>query len=45
MLNKDWYSTLMDTLPGKFVLALTGVVILVTALLTMKYTKPVEYKR
>ena len=45
MLNKDWYSTLMDTLPGKFVLALTGVVILVTALLMMKYTKPVEYKR
>jgi Flp pilus assembly protein TadB len=45
MLNKSWYSTLMDTLPGKFVLALSGVVILVTALLMMKYTKPIEYRR
>jgi len=45
MLNKSWYSTLMDTLPGKFVLALTGVVILVTALLMMKYTRPIEYRR
>jgi len=45
MLNKSWYSTLMDTLPGKFVLALSSVVILVTALLMMKYTKPIEYRR
>ena len=45
MLNKSWYSTLMDTLPGKFVLALCGVVILVTALIMMKYTKQIEYKR
>lgn len=45
MLNKDWYSTLMDSLPGKFVLALSSVLILVTALMMMKYTKPIEYKR
>ena len=45
MLNKDWYSTLMNTIPGKFVLALSGLVILVTALLMMKYTKPIEYRR
>jgi Flp pilus assembly protein TadB len=45
MLNKSWYSTLMDTLPGKFVLALTGVAILITSLLMMKYTKPIEYRR
>ena len=45
MLNKSWYSTLMDTIAGKFVLALTGVVILITALLMMKYTKPIEYIR
>jgi hypothetical protein len=45
MLNKSWYSTLMDTLPGKIVLALSGITILVTALLMMKYTKPIEYRR
>ena len=45
MLNKSWYSTLMNTILGKLVLALSGVVILVTALLMMKYTKPIEYKR
>ena len=45
MLNKSWYNTLMNTMPGKFVLALSGLVILVTALLMMKYTKPIEYRR
>jgi Flp pilus assembly protein TadB len=45
MLNKNWYNTLMNTLVGKIVLALTGVVILITAAFMMKYTKPIEYKR
>ncbi len=45
MLNHSWYNTLMTTLPGKFVLALSGVTVLVTALLMMKYTKPIEYRR
>ena len=45
MLNKSWFGTLMDTLPGKFVLALTGVIILVTALFMMKFTKPITYRR
>lgn len=45
MLNKSWYSTLMDTIPGKIVLALSGMVILVTAMMMMKYTKPIEYRR
>lgn len=44
ILNKSWYSTLMDTIPGKLVLALSGVIILVTAMMMMKYTKPIEYK-
>lgn len=44
-LNKSWYSTLMDTIPGKIVLALSGVTILATTLLMMKYTKPIEYRR
>jgi len=45
MLNKDWFSSLMNTLPGKLVLAITGMIILVTTVLMMKYTKPIEYKR
>lgn len=45
MLNKDWFGTLMHTLPGKIVIAVCGVVILVTALLMTKYTKPIEFKR
>ena len=45
VLNKDWYHTLMFSLPGKLVLAVCAVVILVTALFMMKYTRPIEYKR
>ena len=45
MLNKDWYETLMCSVPGKAVLGLCGIVILITALLMMKYTRPIEYKR
>lgn len=45
LLNKDWYNTLMFSTPGKFILAVCGVTILMTALLMAKYTKPIEYKR
>ncbi|HBR32399.1 MAG TPA: hypothetical protein DD733_09980 [Clostridiales bacterium] len=45
LLNKDWYNTLMFSIPGKFILAVCGVTILVTALLMAKYTKPIEFKR
>lgn len=45
MLNKSWFEALMFSLPGKIVLAICGVVILVTAAFMMKYTKPIEYKR
>ena len=45
MLNIDWYRALMYSLPGKIVLAICATVILVTAALMMKYTRPVEYKR
>ena len=44
-LNKDWYMTLMFTTPGKIVLGICGEVILVTALLMLKFTKPISYKR
>lgn len=45
MLNYNWFEALMFTLPGKLVLAVCGIVILITALFMMKYTKPIEYKR
>lgn len=45
VLNKDWYGTLMFTIPGKIVIAICGFVILVTARLMMKYTQPIKYKR
>ncbi len=44
-LNKDWYDALMNTMFGKVVLAICGVVIIVTAIRMNKLTKPIEYKR
>jgi hypothetical protein len=35
----------MFTVAGKIVLAICGVVILITAAFMMKYTKPIEYKK
>jgi hypothetical protein len=45
LLNKDWFTALMNTVPGKIVLAVCGVVIAVTSLFMTKYTRPIEYKR
>lgn len=45
LLNQSWYLTLMTTTPGQIVLALSGATVLITALLLMKYTKPIEYRR
>ena len=45
MLNESWFEALMFTVPGKIVLAICGVVIFITAMFMMKYTKPIEYKR
>lgn len=45
LLNKDWFHSLIDTIPGKIVLAVCGIVIIITALLMLKYTKPVEYRK
>ena len=45
VLNKDWYHTLVFSIPGKIVCGVCGIVILITALFMMKYTKPIEYKR
>lgn len=44
-LNREWFNTLMFTTPGKVVLAICGMVILITALFMVKFTKPIAYKR
>lgn len=45
LLNKDWFHALMDTVPGKIVLAVCGLVILITAVFMLKFTRPIEYKK
>lgn len=45
LLNQDWYNTLTNTTPGKVTIALCGMVILITARLMFKYTRPIKYKR
>ena len=45
VLNKDWFHTLIYETSGKVVLGICGMVILVTALFMLKFTKPIEYKR
>ena len=44
-LNYDWFLALLFSIPGKVVLGICGVVILITAIFMKKYTRPVEYKR
>lgn len=44
-LNREWFETLMYTTPGKVVLGICGMVILVTALFMVEFTKPIAYKR
>jgi len=44
-LNKEWFNSLMFTTPGKIVLAVCGMTILITAMFMLKFTKPIEYRR
>ena len=45
VLNRDWYNALMYTALGKAVMAICACAILVTALLMLRYTKPIEYRK
>lgn len=45
LLNRSWYQALMGTLAGKIVLAVCAAVLVTTAALMMKYTRPLEYRR
>lgn len=44
-LNKEWYNTLMNTTVGHIVLAVSAVVIFISAAFVIRYTKPIEYRR
>lgn len=44
-LNRDWYATLMHTVPGQAVLALCAAAIFVSFSFVVKLTQPIEYRR
>ena len=44
-LNKDWFNALMFTTLGKLVLAICGLVIIVTAVLMLRFTNQIEYRK
>ena len=45
MLNKAWYNSLMNTIPGQIILAVSAVGIFVATAIVIKITKPIEFKR
>lgn len=44
LLNKDWFDTLVNTDPGKIVLAITFFLIFVTMIFLGKFSKPIQYR-
>ncbi len=44
-LNKDWYHTLMHTLPGQITLSSCFIVIFISTAFVIKLTQPIEYRR
>ena len=45
MLNKAWYTSLMESIVGQIVLAISAVAIFISTAIVIKLTKPIEYKR
>jgi tight adherence protein B len=45
LINRDWFAALVGTLSGRIVTAVSGAVIIVTAVLMLRYTKPLDYTR
>ena len=43
-LNQSWYDTLMHTIPGQIMLAVTVAIIFVSTACVIKLTKPIEYR-
>lgn len=44
-INKDWYGTLMHTIPGQAVLAVCAAAIFISFAFVVKLTQPIEYRR
>ena len=44
-LNKDWFNTLMNTVIGKGVLAISAAALFVSLAAVIRLTRPIEYKR
>ena len=45
MLNKAWFNSLMNTVLGQIVLAVSAVAIFISTAIVIRLTKPIEYKR
>ena len=45
MLNKAWFNSLMHTVLGQIILAISAVGIFISTAFVVKLTKPIEYKR
>jgi Flp pilus assembly protein TadB len=45
MMNREWYDTLMHTLPGKITLAVIALVVFLSAARVIDASRPPEYKR
>jgi hypothetical protein len=45
LLNKEWGSTLFNSIIGQIVLGITAVVCVITTILCFKFTQPIEFKR
>ena len=44
-LNKSWFETLMNTIVGKGILALSAAALFVSLAAVIRLTRPIEYKR
>ena len=44
-INKDWYHTLVATIPGQAVIAVCLAAVFVSFAFVVKLTQPIEYRR
>jgi hypothetical protein len=44
-INTDWYHTLVDTIPGQFIIAVCIADVFVSFAFVVKLTQPIEYRR
>ena len=44
-INKDWYQTLTNTIPGQVVIAICVAAVFISFAFVVKLTQPIEYRR